>query len=152
LLAGLASCLALSALADGPTIKDVVVRQRWPWSRLVDINYILICDPLVKMDVTMAAKNGAVRLTLPPESLSGDNLHGISQGAHYTVWDPEKAGYTNEVLGQFNAEFTVTPIPLYMIVDLTLSTNDANQITSQMRGGSTICTATCLSSVWNGVR
>jgi len=27
-----AVCLAFGALADGPTISDVVVRQRWPWS------------------------------------------------------------------------------------------------------------------------
>jgi len=98
----LAGCLALGALADGPAINDVVVRQRWPWSRLVDINYVLACDPSVKVDVALTAKNGTAPLALPPESLSGDNLCGVSQGAHHIVWDPVKAGYTNEVLKQFN--------------------------------------------------
>ena len=81
LLIGLAGCLTLGAFADGPAIKDVAVRQRWPWSRLVDINYVLVCDPAVKVDVALTAKNGDAALALPLESLSGDNLCGASQGA-----------------------------------------------------------------------
>ncbi|MDD3545798.1 MAG: formylglycine-generating enzyme family protein [Kiritimatiellae bacterium] len=129
LLIGLAGCLTLGAFADGPAIKDVAVRQRWPWSRLVDINYVLVCDPAVKVDVTLTAKNGTDQLALPLESLSGDNLCGASQGARHVVWDPVKAGYANEMLEQFNVQLTPAAIPLYMIVDLTLATNDADQIT-----------------------
>ncbi|MFA7174911.1 MAG: hypothetical protein WC340_16165 [Kiritimatiellia bacterium] len=66
LLAGIVACLALSAFADGPTIK---------------------------------------------------------------VWDPTKAGYTNAMLTQFTVNLTATPVPLYMIVDLTLPLGDAGQIT-----------------------
>jgi hypothetical protein len=129
LLTGLVGCLVLSAFSDGATIKDVVVRQRWPWSRLVDINYVLTCDPLAKVDVALTVKNGTEPLALPLESLSGDNLCGISQGAHHVVWDPVKAGYTNAVFTQFNVELTPVPTPLYMIVDLTLALNDPGQIT-----------------------
>ncbi|MDD3544361.1 MAG: formylglycine-generating enzyme family protein [Kiritimatiellae bacterium] len=121
--------LALGAAAEEPTVSNVQVRQRWPWSRLVDINYELNCGSSAKADVTLTAKNGTVTLPLPPESLSGDNLCGASQGARHVVWDPVKAGYTNEMLTQFSVELTPVPAPLYMIVDLTLTTNDADQIT-----------------------
>ena len=36
-------CL-FSAMATEPTISNVAVRQHWPWSRLVDIDYELTCD------------------------------------------------------------------------------------------------------------
>ena len=64
-LAGLFACLALSALSDCEIIKDVVVRQRWPWSHLVDINYVLICDATQQVDVAVSAKDGLLPLELP---------------------------------------------------------------------------------------
>ena len=111
-------CLVLGAWAGGPTITDVVVRQRWPWNRLVDIDYVLTCDTSNRVDVTLTTLNNATALTLPTESLSGD-LYGVAQGARHIVWDPSKTAYTNEILTQFSVELTPVLAPAYMIVDLT---------------------------------
>ncbi len=110
--------LVLNAVAVDPTISDVVVRQRWPWSRLVDINYVLTCDTTSRVDIALTAYNSVSRLTLPSASLSGD-LFGVEQGARRIVWDPTKTAYTNEILTQFQVGITPSVIPSYMVVDLT---------------------------------
>ncbi|MDD4017964.1 MAG: formylglycine-generating enzyme family protein [Kiritimatiellae bacterium] len=119
--------LSLSAVAREPAIRDVVVRQRWPWSRLVDICYVLECEDGARMNVTVAGFNGTVPLNLPVASLSGD-LDNVSRGARHIVWDPMKSAYTNEPLSGFRVELTPTDVPLYMIVDLTKGAGATNQI------------------------
>ncbi|MFA7174907.1 MAG: SUMF1/EgtB/PvdO family nonheme iron enzyme [Kiritimatiellia bacterium] len=129
LLAGLASCLALSALADGPTIKDVVVRQRWPWSRRVNIDYVLSDAPEKSPDIAVKMFNGtnSNALTIPVNSLCGD-LYCVSNGVKRIVWDPTKTSYTNEQLTRFRVDITPVPAPLYLILDLTASAGASNQI------------------------
>lgn len=109
---------AFNAWAADPVISDVVVRQRWPWSRLVDIRYLLTCDAGQRVDVTLSASDGTTALSLPDTSLSGD-LYGVSNGFRRIVWDPMKTGYTNAPLTQFRVELTAAEAPSYMIVDLT---------------------------------
>jgi formylglycine-generating enzyme required for sulfatase activity len=117
-LGSLAVCLALGAAAD-TGISDVVVRQRWPWSRLVDIDYVLTCDETQSVDVAVAAYDGSKKLTLPAESLAGD-LSDVSHGPHRITWDPTVTSYTNsQLLTQFNVALTYTPVPTDMVVDLT---------------------------------
>jgi len=120
-------CLALGATAAEPAITDVVVRQRWPWSRLVDITYVLACDSTQKVDVIVNAYDGDTALTLPPNALTGD-LYSVSRGQKRIVLDPEKTAYTNEILNQFRVALTPSPVALYMIVDLTASAGATNQI------------------------
>ena len=122
-----ASSFVFGALADGPAVSDVVVRQRWPWSRLVDINYMLDGGDGQRADVQLSAFDGFTKLSLPWASLSGD-LYGVSRGARRIVWDPMKTAYTNQVLMRFNVEFAPTNSPLYMIVDLTQSAGASGQI------------------------
>jgi len=110
-------CLALSAWAIEPTITDVTVRQRWPWSRLVDIDYVLTCDTTNRVNVTLTAFDNTTPLTLPAASLSGD-LYGVAQGARRIVWDPSKTAYTNDLLPNFRVTLSPTIIPSYMIVNL----------------------------------
>jgi formylglycine-generating enzyme required for sulfatase activity len=118
-LGSFVACLALNALAADPTISDVTVRQRWPWSRLVDIDYVLSCDAAQSVDVVISAKDGETDLTLPSASLSGD-LYSVSRGPCRIVWDPTRTSYTNsQMLTRFSVALTPTTVPLYMIVDLT---------------------------------
>lgn len=113
----LAGLLAFHAAADTPTIRDVSIRQRWPWSRLVDIDYVLDCDATQRVDVTATAFQSGAPLALPAESLSGD-LYNVSPGACRIVWNPAKSAYSNTVLTAFNVSLTPVPVPLYIIVNL----------------------------------
>ena len=118
-LGSFAVCLALGALADDPVISDVTVRQRWPWSKLVDIDYLLTGDETQRVDIAVNAYDGTTVLTLPLGSFMGD-LYGVSRGLHRIVWDPTVTAYTNSVvLTKFRVALATTPAPLYMIVDLT---------------------------------
>ncbi len=138
-MAGLLSGLALSAWADSPTVSDVVVRQRWPWSRLVDIDYVLSCDFTQQCDVAVAAYSGETLLSLPGKSLSGD-LYNVSDGTRRIVWDPMATAYTNgAAMKNVRVTLTPTPVPLYLIVDLTKSVGASGQLTyvyeSDLAGG-----------------
>ena len=119
-------CLTSCAFADGPTISDVVVRQRWPWSRLVSIDYALDGEDGQNWHVRISAFDGATPLSLPEASLSGD-FFNVSRGFHRIVWDPTKTGYTNQTLERFTVTLTPTNMPLYLIVDLT-RTNAPDQV------------------------
>jgi formylglycine-generating enzyme required for sulfatase activity len=118
---------ALNTMAE-VTISDVVARQRWPWSRLVDIDYVVTGEQSERVDVMLTAKDGSTTLTLPTDSLTGD-MFGVAPGLKRIVWDPSKTTYTNSLmLTQFNATLTPITPPLYMIIDLTKSAGAAGQI------------------------
>jgi len=117
-----AVCLALGAAAA--EISGVTVRQRWPWSRLVDIDYV-IADATQAVDIAVTAYNGSTPLTLPDGSLSGDRYGVSSDGTHRIVWDPTVTAYTNaEVLAKFKVALTTQPVSAkrYMIIDLSAGT------------------------------
>ncbi|MBP7638000.1 MAG: SUMF1/EgtB/PvdO family nonheme iron enzyme [Kiritimatiellae bacterium] len=115
----LASGLALWHAAAAPVVSQVTVRQRWPWSRLVDIDYVLDGVDGGTWDIDVKAFDGTTPLVLPFASLSGDRV-SVSNGAGRIVWDPTVTAYTNEqVLTQFSVELTPVQAPLYLIVDLT---------------------------------
>ena len=117
----------LGVSAIEPTISDISVRQCWPWSRKVNIDYVLTCDSDQHVDVQLTAQNGSTALTLPDASLSGD-LYGVTVGKRRIVWDPMKSDYTNASLTQFSVALAVvTNIPIYMIVDLTKSAGTEGQ-------------------------
>ena len=120
--------LALSAMADGPTVSDVTVRQRWPWSRLVDIDYVLTGEVGQKADVTITGYNGATALNIPMNAFSGD-LYNVEQGFRRIVFDPAKTAYTNQPITQFRVNVHAMATPLYTIVDLTKAAFADGQIT-----------------------
>lgn len=126
-LACMTVCLALGALADGAAIRDVTVRQRWPWDRKVDIDYLLAAEPGQPFDVSVTARDGSQILILPEASFSGD-LYNVEQGQRRIVWDPMATVYTNQALSAFNVTLTVTNSPLYLIVDLTKTAGTEGQI------------------------
>ncbi len=120
-------CFAFGAAAEGPAISDVTVRQRWPWSKLVDIDYVL-SGATRDMDIALSAFNGETPIDLTAHSLAGE-ITGVSDGAHRIVWDPTVTACTNlGVLGQFRVTLTPTPVPLYMIVDLTKTNGAEGQV------------------------
>ena len=151
ILGSLAACLALGAFAADPTIGGVMVQQRWPWSRLVDIDYVLTCDPGQSMDVAVEAYDGSSLLTLPASSFSGD-LYGVQRGARRIVWDPTVTACTNSgVLPEFRVALAPTPVPLYMIVDLTKAAGAVGQIEYIYPGDTRLVTDGRYTNVWFGV-
>jgi len=128
LMGMMSACLALGAMADDPAITRVTVRQRWPWSPLVDIDYMLACDMTQRVDVLVTAYNGTDTLNVPVCSFTGD-LYGVGQGLRHIVWDPTATVYTNNgALQAFSVTLARTPAPLYMIVDLTKEAGVSKQI------------------------
>lgn len=125
-IAILVGSLALGVLADGPTVGDVTVRQRWPWSRLVDIDYVLTGEVGQKADVLIKGYNGATALDIPMNAFSGD-LYNVEQGFRRIVFDPSKTAYTNQPITQFRVKVEALS-PLYAIIDLTHETETGNQI------------------------
>ncbi len=147
----LVGCLTVNAMAAEPTISDVVARQRWPWSQLVDIDYVLTCDATQRVDVVLTAKDGSTTLTLPPESLSGD-LNGVSHGMKRIIFDPFKTAYTNsQMLTQFSVTLAPTTPPVYMIVDLTKDAGAEGQIEYIYPGDARLETVGRFTNVWFGV-
>ncbi|MDX9868523.1 MAG: SUMF1/EgtB/PvdO family nonheme iron enzyme [Kiritimatiellia bacterium] len=137
--------------AAEPSISQVKVRQRWPWSPLVDIDYVLSADEGVQVDIAVQAFEGEATLALPLGSWSGD-LHAVSKGARHIVWDPTVTACTNAgVLTDFRVSLTPTPVPLYMIVDLTRSPGAEGQIEYVYPGDARLETHGYWTNVWFGV-
>lgn len=121
------SCFAAHVPAGEPSISEVTVHQRWPWSPLVDIDYSLACDNTQQVDIAVAGYHGESALDLPSLSLSGD-LFRQTNGTHRIIWDPTQTVYTNSgALTKFSVGLTPSLAPTYMIVDLTKSAGDAGQ-------------------------
>lgn len=109
-------------------VDSVTVRQRWPWSKLVDINYVFTAPVGASYDVTVQAFNGDEPLSVPSAAIGGD-LYAVTEGARHIVLDPSKLGYTNvQMLTQFKVQLVPAAIPLYMVVDLTKTAGAEGQI------------------------
>ncbi|MDD4017853.1 MAG: formylglycine-generating enzyme family protein [Kiritimatiellae bacterium] len=149
ILGSFAACLAVGALAA--EVSQVTVRQRWPWSRLVDIDYVL-SDVTQSVDIAVSGHNGVNPVELPGHSLSGD-LYGVaSDGLHRIVWDPTVSGCTNQgVLAKFKVTLTPSIAPLYVIVDLNMNAGADGQIEYIYPGDPRLVTEGRFTNVWFSV-
>ena len=110
--------------AQGAVIQQVIVRQQWPWSTDIKVEYKL-AEVTAPVDISVKAYNGNVELPLPGEAITGD-LYGISEsGIGQFVIDPVKAfGNEKVAIADFRVELEVTDSPanmleaLYKIYDL----------------------------------
>mgnify|MGYP001472176622 CR=1 FL=1 len=120
-----AALAVMSAAATEPSVSQVNVRQRWPWSRLVDIDYVLSCDNTQRVDVAVKAYDGDTPLNLPASSFAGD-IYEVGRGPHRIVWDPTVTSCTNSgVLTNFRVTLTPVRAPVYLIVNLERSLDDS---------------------------
>ena len=107
-------------------IQQVIVRQQWPWSTDIKVEYKL-AEVTSPVDISVKAFNGNVELNNSKlvESITGD-LYGISEsGIGQFVIDPVKAfGNEKVAIADFRVELEVTDSPanmsevLYKIYDL----------------------------------
>ena len=115
----------LNFTAHGAVIQQVIVRQQWPWSTDVKVEYKL-AEVTNAVDISVKAFNGNTELPLPAEAVSGD-LYGISEsGIGQFIIDPVKAfGNEKVAIADFRVELEVSDSAaninevLYKIVDLT---------------------------------
>jgi formylglycine-generating enzyme required for sulfatase activity len=103
----------------------VIVRQQWPWSTDVKVEYKL-AEVTAPVDVSVKAFNGNTELPLPAEAMVGD-LYGISEsGIGQFIIDPVKAfGNRKVAIADFRVELELSDSAaninevLYKIYDLT---------------------------------
>ena len=111
--------------AHGAVIQQVIVRQQWPWSTDVKVEYKL-AEVTSPVDISVKAFNGNVELPLPSDAITGD-LYGITEsGIGQFIIDPVKAfGNEKVAIADFRVELEVSDSAaninevLYKIVDLT---------------------------------
>lgn len=108
----------LSASAAEATITDVTVRQRWPWSAKVDVDFTVHgtnCDI-----EAWGSADGVAAFRLAEKDLAGDVVDAHPGARHFT-WDPVSAGLGDAALRNFSV--TLTPRDMsertYLILDLT---------------------------------
>jgi len=128
---GFLGCLAGIAYAAEPVLSVTAIRQDWPWSPLVNIDFTLAGgDEGAKYDVTMRGFVRGSEIVMPTASFTGGSLSGLSNGAHRAVWNPTLAGYAGKGrLPDFNVALTAVPSPTYMIVNLTKGLGEEGQLT-----------------------
>lgn len=117
--------LSLSALSTAfaaePAISHVQVRQRWPWSPKVDIDFITSgANCFVEFSATWKGQSDPVPLSA---GLSGVN-EIFRPGLHSVVWDPVAAGYGEQTLEGFKIASAVAleTSRTWMILDLVNNT------------------------------
>ena len=95
--------VGLAAFAEtetSATIENVVVRQRWPWKGVVDIDFTVRGKATgVKF---VATYDGVEPFTLAEKDLSGEFAEILEPGVHSVTWNPEKAGLDKTELKNFS--------------------------------------------------
>ena len=91
--------LASAVMAETASIENVIVRQRWPWSKVVDIDFTVRGNAT---GVKFVAKyDGAEQFVLAEKDLTGDFCDVLEPGLHHVTWDPAKAGLSETELKNF---------------------------------------------------
>ena len=118
--------VAVAAAAQAATVDQVIVRQQWPWSETVKVEYVLsdVTAP-VNVSVTATADGTPVSADSLAAALSGDVFGVAKSGAHTIEIDPTTAlGASRTTVRQFNVALSLSPAPailtqeLYRIFDL----------------------------------
>ena len=100
----LAVGFALSSVgsAADAAIENVIVRQRWPWSNVVDIDFVVTGEATgVKV---IAKYDGAEEFILAEKDLSakGKSVGLFEPGIHHVEWNPSSAGLDKVELKNFS--------------------------------------------------
>ena len=109
---------ALPLCAVEPGFTNVIARQRWPWSPVIDIDFTVTgTNAFAKFT---AQCDGLEPFELAEKDLSGDFCHELKPGLHHVAWDPVRAGYDAASLKNFRVTVsTATVDRTYLILDLT---------------------------------
>ena len=120
------AAFAASAASHAATIDKVVVRQQWPWSTDVKVEYRLT-GVTAPVDVSVAAYDGDTPLdSAKIDAATKGDVYGVSADGDYSIMiDPVAAfGADHAAIPNFNVELTLsdsaanTTEVLYKIIDL----------------------------------
>ena len=102
---------ALPVLAE-PSISDIVVNQRWPWSEKVDVDFILSGET---NDVEVTATWDA-----HPEPYRLGTLFAAAPGQNRLTWDPASSPFKGQTLTGFTVAVSnvAASAHTFLVVDL----------------------------------
>ena len=122
----LVSVLVTAAL-NAAVIEQVIVRQQWPWSTDIKVEYKL-SGVTTPVNIGIKAYNGDAELPLPDEAIIGERYGVAKDGICQFTIDPVAAFGTEQIaLANFKVKLTVSDASadsqdvLYKIIDLTTS-------------------------------
>ena len=125
----LVSVLATAAL-NAAVIEQVIVRQQWPWSTDIKVEYKLsgVTSPV---DISVRAYNGTAELPLPAAAIKG-NLEGVTEdGVGQFTIDPVAAFGTEKIaLANFKVKLSVSDTVLYKVFDLRTVGAEVQELTA----------------------
>ena len=112
--------LAVCTTFADPVVSDIKIKQRWPWSPVVDFDYWLAATN--SQDVTMKVTfDGAPEGGVDVASGLVEGCLCAVPGLNHFAWDSAKAGYGSRKLENFRiAKTTLTDSSerMYLIMDL----------------------------------
>ena len=113
------AAMSVAGAFAAATVKNVTVRQQWPWSGKVIIDFSLADPDDGLHDVKLELKNGTEEIDVIEGSVSGA-VKDLEVGGHRLVWDPSSLGQTDEkAFADFTATVSVADDPKkFMVLDL----------------------------------
>ena len=131
----------LAALSlDAATVDRLIVRQQWPWSGQVKIEYI-VSGATAPQDVSVSLFDGATPIDVSDTDkffLTGD-VYGVGNGAHTMILDADQLALTaaKDVKVKLSLADSApnTVDAVYMIVDLVNASNITYVTRADLKNG-----------------
>lgn len=127
--------LSSAAAFAETTVSDVIVRQQWPWTNKVNVDFIVGGSSGALSQVTMGAYAGDDFLGyISPVKCSGDTMI-TADGLKRITFDPTGIDFLSSkgVMNNFRIDVAIRDTPveeiLYKIYDLTKSAGEPGQVT-----------------------
>lgn len=116
--AALLACTLQAESTEGELIENLTYRQRWPWSEIVDVDYVYkgSTPTSVTFVATWEGQNTPVDLV----SCGSRGAFLVKPGQNRFEWDPVAAGYGGQTLVNFKvkAEVVANDPRTYLVIDL----------------------------------
>lgn len=133
--------LCASCAWGTPSITQVSVRQQWPWSADIAVDFHLANDEGTPVDVAIVASNSNRGVNVPARAVSGPRIGLTASGDYRLVVDPAKLGAGGAtVLGDFSVTLSIAAsradrdFPLYRIYNLSKMTSTNVTVKALLNG------------------
>jgi len=119
--------------ACGAELGEATVRQRWPWSEKVDIDFALPTSQSYDVELTATWAGNPTGVKLAPSALEG-RVNSVT-GTVHVVWDPSASGFGGKRLSGVKVQVSGGSFSdrRYLVVDL--ATGDCEYLSAVPEGG-----------------